>query len=297
MKLKSLKMLVKLANQKSFSKAADSLDVSQPAISMQLKSLEEKFGTDLINRQDGEIQLTPAGKLIYQNAKQILAQWEETKLQVAQIKDEVFGKLVIGASTIPANYLLPQTLADFYTQLPEVEVTVKTGDSKETIQRLTKQEVDLALVGTKPTSNQLKTEAVVDDHLILIAPANSEFAAKKRITTKDLTKMKFLIREAGSGTRKLMLKALEQTGIKEHDLNIRAHFESNEAIISAVEAGLGATFISRLAAQKATCCREIVKLDVDQISFKRKFYLAYHQQREGEELITKLTNILKEKEF
>ncbi len=297
MKLKSLQMLVELANKKSFSKTADSLNVSQPAISMQLKSLEKKFGTDLINRQDGDIELTPAGKLIYQNAKQILNQWEETKLQIDQVKDEVFGKLVIGASTIPANYLLPQILADFYTQLPEIEVTVKTGDSKEIIKRLVKQKVDLVLVGTKPSSSKLKTKAVVDDHLILIAPANSEFANKRIITTKDLTKMKFLIREAGSGTRKLMLKALAQTGIKEHDLNIRAHFESNEAIISAVEAGLGSTFISRLAAQKATCCREIVKLDVDEISFERKFYLAYHKQRAGEELIAKIANILRERKF
>ncbi|GAB6138066.1 selenium metabolism-associated LysR family transcriptional regulator [Halanaerobaculum tunisiense] len=291
MKLKTLKMFVKLIEYGNYSIVAEQLNLTQPAVSMQLKSLEKKLETELITRQQGKIKLTPAGKIIYRRAKEILNNWEQAQLEVKQITGETYGHLTIGASTIPSEYLLPALLAKFYNQLPEVEITMKVGDSKEIIELLKNKKIDLAVVGTKPTINQLQIDPIVTDSLVLIVPSSHRFANKEKITSKELQQEKILLREKGSGTRKAMLTALEENGIDKESLNTRACLGSNEAIISAVEAKLGISFISNLAAKKAATNNRIKRIEVTDISTNRKFYLAYYQNRQQEVLIKKFKNI------
>ncbi|AGB42064.1 transcriptional regulator [Halobacteroides halobius DSM 5150] len=291
MKLQTLKMLVWLAEYKSFSIVAKQLDLTQPAVSMQIKSLEEQFETNLITRQKGNIELTPAGKIIYHQAKKILNDWEEAKLKVKQIKGKTYDHLTIGASTIPSEYLLPNLLAKFYNKLPEVETTVEVGDSKEIINLLKNKKIDLAIVGLKPAINQLQIKPIVTDSLVLIVPPDHRLANKRQVNSKELITERILLREKGSGTRQTMLTALENNGINKESLNIRACLGSNEAIISAVAAKLGISFISNLAAKNATLNNRIEKIEVTDISTSRKFYLAYYHNREKELLIKEFNNL------
>lgn len=291
MKLKSLKMFIELIEQGSFSVAADRLSVSQPAISMQIKSLEEYFKTKLLVRQGGEISLTPAGRKVYQKSRQIINSWELLHLDVDQIKGSQCGKLVIGSSTIPAAYLIPDLLAAFHKSFPEVEVTVEVGDSTDMINKLKKQEVDLIIVGSKPTEKQFDQIAVAEDPLVLIAPLNSPLAIQKEIKLKDLYNESMIIREAGSGTRQAMFNALRETGFTKHDFHIVASLGSTEAIISGVESGLGVSFVSGLAAEKASKNNRVKQLKLKNLVMERKLYLAYYKNQIEAPLIKKFIKI------
>ncbi|MCK8816120.1 selenium metabolism-associated LysR family transcriptional regulator [Natroniella sulfidigena] len=293
MKLKTLKMLVKLMEKASFSAVADELGLTQPAVSMQIKSLEEFFDAELVIRQDGELRLTPAGKVVYRRAKDILASWEETKLEVARIKGEKFGQLSIGASTIPSEYLLPDLLAQFYDEFPEIETVMRVGDSKEMIDLLEQRKIDLIIVGSKPKIKGVKTRVIIDDRLILILPKEHRLAKRDKIIIDDLVEERMLIREEGSGTRKAMLTGLKEAGVDKNDLNVVANLGSTEAIISAVEAGLGVSFISELAAQKAISAKRVEQVEVRDMLINRKLYLAYYQARAEELLLKEFDNLIK----
>lgn len=292
MNLKSLKMLVKLADKGSFSAVAEELDVSQPAVSMQINSLEEKFSVKLVSRQDGGISLTPAGKVLNHHAREMLKQWDQLELEIKKIKDEHFGKLNLGVSTIPSTYMLPDLMAEFYKEFPEVEISLKVGDSKEAIQKLNSREVDVIIVGARPQdSRNFYIAPIYEDELKLIVPAEDSLAEQKSVGIKDIIRRKVLIREQGSGTRSAMMKGLKDNGINEPDLNIRAVLESNEAVISAVEAGLGISFISRLAAEKAENQGRVTQVDIEDIMIARKFYLATYKSRKEELLIKEFVKI------
>ena len=291
MKLKTLKMLVKLIEKGSFSVVADELDLTQPAVSMQIKSLEETFNTDLVIREGGEIKLTPAGKVVYHRAKQILDNWEQTKLEVKEVKGEAYGQIVIGASTIPSEYLLPNLLSDFCKKLPEVEVLMEVDDSKEIVDKLDNRKVDVAVVGSKPTKKELEFRTVAEDNLTLIVPKDHGLLKNERVTTNDLVKERILIREEGSGTRKAMLDGLKERGLSEKNLNIIVRLGSTEAIISAVEVGLGISFVSELAAKKAVVNNRVERIKVEDMIINRKIYLAYRCERAEELLIKEFIGI------
>ncbi len=293
MKLKSLKMLIKLVEKGSFSSVASDLQVSQPAVSMQIKALEDKFDTELVIREDREIKLTPAGKAIYRRAKNIISEWEQAKLEVEKLKGEPFEQLTIGASTIPASYLVPDLLTFFCDKFPEVEIFIKVGDSQEVIDKLSNREVDVIIVGTKPEDNKLEVISVVEDQLVLVVPPEDELAETSLLSIQDLAQKKMLIREEGSGTRKAMMAGLKEAGACRHDLNIRGQLESNEAVISAVESGLGVSFISKLAARKAVEQGRVKQVAVEDMLITRKFYLAYYEERKEEMPIKEFTRIAK----
>ena len=293
MKLKTLSMLVKLISTGSFSAVAEELGLTQPAVSMQIKSLQEYFETELVVRQDGDIKLTPAGKIVYDQAKRILEHWEQACLEVKQVKGKTYGKLQIGASTIPATYLLPELMAKFSAAFPEIKILIEVGDSKEVVDYLEEQEVDLAIVGFKPRRKNLATTALTDDDLSLILPIEHSLAKQQQISLAELERQRMLIREKGSGTRKAMLAGLGERGITKNDLNIVAQLGSTEAVISAVEAGVGVSFVSELAARKAVDNNRVQQLKVVNMSISRKLYLTYHQERAEEVLIKEFIKILK----
>jgi DNA-binding transcriptional LysR family regulator len=292
MQFKTLKMLVKLIEKGSFSAVADELGVTQPAVSMQVKSLEETFDTDLVIRQGGGITLTPAGKVVYRYSKEILSSWEKTKLKVEQVKGETYGQLVIGASTIPSEYLLPDLLAEFCSKLPEVEVLMEVGDSAEMIDNLKNRKADIVIVGFKPEDNRFKVMSVVEDRLVLIVPKGHELTQRDRVNIIDLEAERMLIREEGSGTRKAMLAGFKEAGLNERDLNIVVRLGSTESVISAVEAEVGISFVSGMAAQKAVNNARVEKIEVVDMLISRKLYMAYYRDREEELLIKEFSKVV-----
>ncbi len=278
-------MFVELVETGSYSKVAEKLNITQPAVSMQIKSLEVFFDVELLNKDKGKIKLTSAGKVLYNNALKIINNWQEAMYRINQLKDKTCGSLKIGCSTIPSEYLLPQVLAEYCAKLPEIKISIKVGDSKEMIQRLKNNKVDLIMVGLKPKIKDFKIKTAADDTLKLITPVDHHLIDQKRVTIKDIFSEKFLIREKGSGTRKAMVEGLKNAGINMEQINIGCQLGSTEAVVSAVEAGLGISFISRLAALKAKKCNRIKIVDVRDMLISRKFFLACRRDKAGEYIV------------
>lgn len=290
-KINTLKMFVELVDIGSYSLVADKLDLTQPAVSMQIKALEERFETDLVIKEKGEIKLTPAGKIVYSDAKEILNVWEKLLFRVDESKGRIYQNLTIGSSTIPSEYLLPDILAKFSEKMPDIRSSIEVGDSEEMIKLLEKREVDLIIVGYKPKNSKYVVKEITDDNLKLITPQNHWLTDKNSIYVEDIRDEEILIREVGSGTRKAMMEGLRKTGLSINDLNIKSRLGSTEAIISGVQAGLGISFVSNLASFKADSCSRIKELNVEDMQCKRKFYLAFNKNRKNEEIIEKFIGL------
>jgi len=278
-------MFVELVELGSYSHVAEKLNLTQPAVTMQIKALEEHFSTELVIKEKGEIHLTPSGRVIYNKAKEILENWEIAESKVNYYQGLVDDELTIGASTIPSVYLLAEKLSEFAVEFPEVNIVMETGDSRDIIDKLEKKEVDAGIVGLKPRSTRFKVKVVARDSLVLIVPCSNFLIDKDKVYLKDLKKEKILMREKGSGTRKAFMKGLTKVGINFSTLNINASLGSTQAVISAVEAGLGISFVSSLAARQAVKCNKVRQIQVKNLSVNRNFYLSYHKARENELLI------------
>ncbi len=285
MRIKTLKMLVLLAEKGSYSAVAEELDISQPAVSMQINSLEDNYEVELVERRKGEVQLTPAGRAFYRHGRRILSRWQRLEDEMDKVKREDSGHISLGGSTIPSTYLLPDVMADFSKDFPEVKMSLSIGDSEHIIKLLKNREVDLAVIGKKPRSGSLKVRPVLEDRLKLIFPGQDNSFRCENIAAEDIPGRRVIIREEGSGTRRAMLNGLRDAGVRPEELNVRAEMASNEAVIAAVEAGLGISFISRLAANKAREQGRVQVKDVEDMLITRKFYLSYQKDRSGEALL------------
>ncbi len=291
MKINTLNMFVKLIDTGSYSKVAEKLDLTQPAVSMQIKFLEERFDTDLIIKENGKIKLTPAGKVVYSEAKKIINSWEKITYRVEESKNKSFQKIEIGSSTIPSEYLLPDILAKLDSENIDMKSSIKVGDSEEMIELLEKDKVDIIIVGYKPENSKYEVKEIAKDELKLIVPKNHKFSRKNEISIEELKNEKMLIREVGSGTRKAMLEGLKENGININELNIKCEMGSTEAIIAGVQSGLGISFVSKLASSKAHNCSRVQEVDVKGMNFSRKFYLAFNKNRKDENIIKKFIEI------
>ncbi|AZO94732.1 selenium metabolism-associated LysR family transcriptional regulator [Halocella sp. SP3-1] len=293
MRIETLQMFIELVDLGSYSHVADKLDLTQPAVTMQIKALEEHFATKLVIKDKGKINLTPSGRVIYNRAKKILENWEIAENKVNHYAGTVFDDLKIGASTIPSVYLLPEKLANFSREFPQVKIIMETGDSRDIIEKLEKGEVDAGVIGFKLVAAKFKVKVIAEDLLVLIVPSANPLTEKDSISLNDLIDENILIREKGSGTRKAFMRGLDQVGINISGLNIKACLGSTEAVIAAVEAGLGISFISSLAARKAVDCKKVKQIKVEDFSISRNFYLTYHKAREDDLLIKGLDRCLK----
>ena len=292
MKINTLNMFVKLIDTGSYSKVAEKLDLTQPAVSMQIKFLEERFDTDLIIKENGKIKLTPAGQEVYSEAKKIINSWEKIIYRVEESKNKSIQKIVIGSSTIPSEYLLPDILAKLDTEDIDIKSTIKVGDSEEMIELLEKDKVDVIIVGYKPENPKYEVKEIARDELKLIVPKKHKFARKKEISIKELKNEKMVIREVGSGTRKAMLEGLKENGININELNIKCEMGSTEAILAGVQSGLGLSFVSELASSKAHNCSRVQEVNIKGINFNRKFYLAFNKNRKDEKIINKFLEVV-----
>ncbi|CCU79691.1 transcriptional regulator, LysR family [Halanaerobium saccharolyticum subsp. saccharolyticum DSM 6643] len=285
MKIERIKTFINLVDLESYSLTAEKFEISQPAVSMQIKSLEKYFETELIHKEKGQINLSPAGKIVYQEGKKILKRWGYLKQRVESKKNMKIKKLKIASSTIPSVYLLPEIISTLNKNIDDLKTEVSVGDSRAMINLLENSEVDLIIVGSKPQNNKFNAIELCSDHLSLIAPLNHALIEQEKVFLAELQNQNLLMREEGSGTRKATISAFEEAGLKTDDFNVISQLGSTEAVISAVESGLGISFISKIAAKKAAICRRVAEIKIADVEYERKFYLAYNKNRHDDYLI------------
>jgi DNA-binding transcriptional LysR family regulator len=279
MDLWRLHIFCKVVEHRSFSKAASAVYLSQPTVSSHIKDLEEHFACKLVDRLGREVVPTKAGELLYEYASKIIALKDHTERVLAEFQGKMKGRLSIGGSTIPGGYLLPPLLGRFKKAYPEVSVSLIEGDSAGIIQRVVEGQIELGVVGTKAREPRLEQEKFLDDEMFLFVPSNHKWATGQVITAKDLATEPFVMREAGSGTRKSIELLLDRSGHQMGSLQVVAEMGSTEAVRQAIKAGVGVSILSECAVADELAAGVLKKVRIKGLSFKRSFYLTTHKYR------------------
>ncbi len=281
MDVRKLEAFCKVYELQNFSKAGEVLYLSQPTISSHVANLEAELGVKLFDRMGRKVMATEAGHVLYTSAISVFENLSEAKASIEMLRDKVVGELTIGCSTIPSHHIMPKLLTNFSQQYPDVRFTVRTSDSSEIIKKVAAGELPVGIVGQKPTQDGLVAEALMEDDTVVVAAANAPWLPKgnKAVSVKDLAKLPWVMRERGSGTRKVLEDALEGIGQTLQHLNIRCLVEGSCETIAHTLGGVGVSVTSRIATEGFIQSGALVRLDVPKLEGRRNFYLIYHADR------------------
>jgi molybdate transport repressor ModE-like protein len=281
MNISYLNTFITVVEAGSFSAAARHLNLSQPAVSFQVQALEKELGAVLLERRGAGLALTAAGETVLVAAGRIVKNYEELILSVNSARDMVTGRLILEASTIPGEYIVPGLIGSFKEKYPKVDVTMNISDSGEVVRQVFARAADVGFTGALPDKSVkgLKTAVLAEDTLVLVAPATHALAGKKSTPIKAVLDQTFIMREPGSGTRKTFERALKAAGLKPGDIKISMELDSNQAVLSAVEANLGIAVISSWPAMKAAKLGAVSVLTVSDLNLKRDLYAIYDSAR------------------
>lgn len=294
MNLTWLQTFILIVEKKSLTKAARALHLTQPAVSKQLNSLERFYGTPLLNRTSRHMEVTEAGKIVYEYSQQILAKINESLADVQALEKDLHGNLVLGASTIPGEYILPAALGRFQTLHPQVKVKLEIADSTEIGQMILDGKIEAGMIGITLENPVLRQEYLFKDELVVIAPRQHPLTKKKSITLEDFVEEPLIVREAGSGTRLAIENKLIDKGIAPDKLKIRLELGSTEAVINAVAAGLGISLVSRFAVKSRANAGEIAVLNVRELPLERGLYFITRRDQVISPLVEAFYNFLKD---
>jgi len=276
-----------VAEQLSFRKAAEELYLTQPAVSLQIKALEDDVGVQLFDRTGAHVTLTAAGQVLLSYCEQVKTLLAQTEHEIAALSGEHAGQLALGASTTIAQYVLPRLLGEFRREHARVHPTLISGNTEHIVEALEKQKIALGFIEGPARSREVKTKPFLEDELVLIASTAHEWAERTSVRCSEIALIPLLMRERGSGTRHVIEMALERQGVKRASLQIVMELDSTEAIKSAVEAGLGIGFVSRWAIAKDLRLDSSFKIvDVEGLRIKREFLIAYASGPEPQGLAT-----------
>jgi len=245
-----LQVFHSVARLLSFTKAAEALHMTQPAVTFQVRQLEEHFNTRLFDRTHNRISLTEAGSRVFQYADRIFELYAEMENSVREMTGEIRGALTIGASTTVAEYMLPSLLGDFKEKYPDVNIHLKVSNSEGIVSMVENNAIDLGVVEAPVTNKNLVVEVCKHDNLVAIVPPNHPLASSSTTTFNELLQYPFICREEGSGTREVISEYLGTVNACDKDLNIAMELGSPEAVKGAVEAGMGISVVSSATIQK-----------------------------------------------
>ncbi len=275
-----LETFCRVAARKSFSKAAEDLLITQPTVSGHILSLEKSLSLRLFDRTGREIHLTKAGQIFLRFALKILADRKELVNALSEFSQGLRGDLLLGASTIPGEYLLPRLMGDFKKQYPRLTVSLKISDTKEIVQALLQGEIEFGLIGAKIKHPSLHYEKFEEDEVIIIAPSDHPLARQKAVTVQDLLKEPWIVREEGSGTQMAVERALIRKGKRLGDFNVVIEMGSTAAVKEAVKAKLGCAFVSKIAVQEELAQNRFVRITaVGLESISRQIYMVFPKGR------------------
>jgi DNA-binding transcriptional LysR family regulator len=236
-----------VVERKSFSQAAERLGVTQPAVSLQIRSLEQRLGRQLLDRSGRRVEPTEAGRRLYASAQRVLAA-EEHLLEDLDADDDgaITGTLELGASTGPGGTVVPLLLCEFQEQHPDMSVRLTVSDTQTVVDRVAERELELGIVGAGRRHRGVAFEPFFRDEVVLACPSDHRFAGKT-ISLDDLKGERLIVMQDGAGVRQVIEDELRKAGMRLRDLDVRIELGLQESVRSAVLAGHGVAFISRLA--------------------------------------------------
>lgn len=263
-----------VARHLNFSRAAEELLLTQPAVTQQIKALEAELGVPLFDRGGGHIQLTAGGRALLPFAAKLKLLSDEALSAVAGACGQQLGELSLGASQTIGQYLLPNLIAQFLKDHPRVRITACSGNTNQMLEALLTGKIHMALIEGPEQRQDLHIEPFMEDHMVLVVPAGHEWAGQQ-IDLATLSGEPLLMREFGSGSRRVVEQALAAAGLKPKDLRIRMELDSTEGLLNAVEAGLGVTFVSRWAVRNQLALGTLKLAHLKAVKLARRFSFAY----------------------
>jgi DNA-binding transcriptional LysR family regulator len=263
-----------VVERRSFSQAADRLGVTQPAVSLQVRALEKRLGTQLLDRSGRRVEPTEAGWRLYRGAQRMLALEDQLVADVgASGEGELGGDLVLGASTGPAAIAVPVMLCEFQRENPDVRVFLTVSDTHSIVERVAARELELGIVGASRRHRGVRFEPFFADQVILACPAGHPFA-DRTVTLEELRGESLILMQEGAGVRQIVEDALRRRGVRLRDLDVRLELGLQESARHAVEAGFGVTFISRTAVESDLAAGRLAEARVDGLEATREISLA-----------------------
>ncbi len=279
MDLWQLTVFCKVVETKSFSKAGQKIHLSQPTVSSHIKDLESYFDTRLIDRFSRTAEPTPAGKLLYDYARRLIVLKEEMEHCLGEFLGTKSGKLTIGGSTIPGEYLLPKIIGKFTRIHPQINIHLEIGDTRNIIQYILDGKLELGVVGAKSNDINIIQKKLVEDQMCLTVPVGHKWFGKKSVPMEALFNEPFIQREDGSGTLKSLTLSMQKRGYDIHNLNTAAIMGSTEAVRQGIKNHVGISVVSAIAVADDVRSGTLATLDIDGIELRRCFYLTRHKIR------------------
>jgi len=262
----------------SFTKAAESLHMTQPAVTFQVRQLEEYFNTRLFDRTHNRISLTEAGERVYLYADKIFELYAQMENAVREMTGEVSGSLTIGASTTIAEYMLPALLGDFRAKYPDVSIHLKVSNTDGIVSMVENNTIDLGVVEAPVSNKNLVVDECRRDQLVAIVPPGHPKAKAKVLKLDELMDYPYICREEGSGTRDVIAEYIQKTCPDHAGLNVVMELGSPEAVKGAVEAGMGISVVSRATIQKELKLATLVAIELDP-PLERPFSFVHQKQK------------------
>lgn len=292
MNLKQLEVFLAVAESGSFSRGAELALLTQSTVSQHISVLEQELGVRLLDRTGKGAQLTEGGKVLLQRARRVMQEVRHIQQAMGRYKGLDEGSLRVGGSNVPGIYLLPVALGQFCEQFPKLEVTVLQGGSREIVERLGRDEMDLAVTGSCFPDTGVIYEPLVSDEIGLVVNEKHPWRGRESLDLEELPSQWIVAREAGSGTDKTVREAFARAGANYGGLKFRARLGSNEAVKQAVLNGVGAAFLSTLSVRKEFSERTLHEVPVTNLSIKRNFHLALRMGRELSPAATAFVDVL-----
>ena len=268
-----LKVFYTVALRLNFTKAATELYITQPAVSKHIHELEETYKTKLFERNGSKIALTPAGKILLKHTKSIFEIYREIDFEMSSFINERQGLLRLGASTTISQYIISPVLAHFHQKQKDIKVNLLNGNTEQIENALINKEIEIGIVEGQSKNQSIKYIPFLKDELVLVCNSNNPFVKKNEISVSDLKSMKFITRERGSGTLEVIEYALKKAGLKFSDLQIEMQLGSTESIKSYLLNSECFAFMSIHAVSKELKNKELMVLDVGELSVERYFYI------------------------
>jgi len=295
MDLRKLEIFAKIVEEKSFSRAAEALGLSQPTVSEHMRGLEAELGQSLLDRLGRSVEPTTAGRLLYDYAKRLQNLHQEAVLALQRHTSELRGTLAVGGGTIPGTYVLPGLLACFKRRHPEIQAQLRIAGSRTIAAEVQDGRLELGLIGASWREQGLVWEELFRDELVVIAAPDHPLLERAPVSVPELLEWEFVLREPESGTRKVMEQRLAEHGVRRGRLTAVAEIGSTAAVKEAVKAGIGISVVSRRAVAEELRHGLLGVVAVDTEQWQRPFYLVWRKHRELSPLARTFVAFLRER--
>ena len=273
-----LQVFYTVARLLSFTKAAETLHMTQPAVTFQVRQLEDHFDTRLFDRTHNRVALTEAGRKAYEYAEEIFSLYAEMENTVKELTGDVSGALTLGASTTIAEYMLPALLRGFTVEFPDINLRLKVSNTEGIVSMVENSMIDLGVVEGPVANKNLLVEVCRVDQLVVVVPPNHEIAGRESISLEEVMNYPFICREEGSGTREVIMDHMVELGLDRNNLNVSLELGSPESIKGAVEAGMGISIASIATLEKELKLGSLVAVQLDP-PMERSFSFVRQRQK------------------